>query len=76
MLSGCIRPATCGSASAIPGLHRQPSRDRVDARSNLGAVLVKLGRYQDAIEQYQEALKIAPPDVAPAPAVQPRAGLL
>jgi tetratricopeptide (TPR) repeat protein len=39
--------------------------NRVEARSNLGAVLVKLGRYQDAIDQYQAALKIAAPDVAP-----------
>ena len=33
--------------------------NRVEARSNLGAVLAKLGRYQDAIDQYQAALKIA-----------------
>lgn len=39
--------------------------NRVEARSNLGAVLVKLGRYQDAIEQYQAALKVAADDVAP-----------
>jgi tetratricopeptide (TPR) repeat protein len=38
---------------------------RVDARSNLGAVYVKMGRYQDAIGQYLEALKSAPPDVSP-----------
>jgi len=38
---------------------------RVDARSNLGAVFVKMGRYQDAIGQYLEALKTASPDVAP-----------
>jgi tetratricopeptide (TPR) repeat protein len=38
---------------------------RVDVRSNLGAVLAKMGRYQDAIGQYLEALKTAPPDVAP-----------
>src|SRR5580658_2356832 len=38
---------------------------RVDARSNLGAVLVKMGRYQDAIGQYLEGLKTASPDVAP-----------
>lgn len=34
--------------------------DRAEARSNLGAVLVKLGRYREAIDQYQAALKIAP----------------
>src|SRR3954447_17144618 len=39
--------------------------NRVEARSNLGAVLAKLGRYQDAIDQYQAALKVAPRDVAP-----------
>jgi tetratricopeptide (TPR) repeat protein len=39
--------------------------NRVEARSNLGAVLVKLGRYQDAIDQYQAALKIAAPELAP-----------
>ena len=39
--------------------------NRVEARSNLGAVLVKLGRYQEAIDQYQAALKIASADVAP-----------
>jgi tetratricopeptide (TPR) repeat protein len=38
---------------------------RVDARSNLGAVLVRMGRYQDAIGEYLEALKTARPDVAP-----------
>jgi tetratricopeptide (TPR) repeat protein len=38
---------------------------RVDARSNLGAVLAKMGRYQDAIGQYLEGLKTASPDVAP-----------
>ena len=38
---------------------------RVDARSNLGVVLVKLGRYQDAIKEYKAALEWAPPDVAP-----------
>jgi tetratricopeptide (TPR) repeat protein len=38
---------------------------RVDARSNLGAVLVKMGRYQDAIGQYLEGLKTASPEVAP-----------
>jgi tetratricopeptide (TPR) repeat protein len=38
---------------------------RVDARSNLGAVLAKMGRYQDAIGQYLEGLKTASPNVAP-----------
>jgi tetratricopeptide (TPR) repeat protein len=38
---------------------------RVDARSNLGAVFVRMGRYQDAIGEYLEALKTAQQDVAP-----------
>jgi len=38
---------------------------RVEARSNLGTVLVKLGRYQDAIQQYQAALHVAASDLAP-----------
>jgi tetratricopeptide (TPR) repeat protein len=43
-------------------LATQPGR--VDVRSNLGAVFAGLGRYQDAIGQYLEALKSAPPDIA------------
>jgi tetratricopeptide (TPR) repeat protein len=39
--------------------------NRVEARSNLGAVLAKLGRYQEAIDQYHAALKVADPAVAP-----------
>jgi tetratricopeptide (TPR) repeat protein len=39
--------------------------NRVEARSNLGAVLAKLGRYQEAINEYQAALKVAPHEVAP-----------
>ena len=38
---------------------------RAEARSNLGAVFAKLGRYQEAIEQYQAALKVAPAALAP-----------
>ena len=38
---------------------------RFDARSNLGAVLAKLGRYPEAIEQYEEALRSAPAEFAP-----------
>ena len=38
---------------------------RVDARSNLGAVLAKEGHYQEAIAQYVAALKAASPDVVP-----------
>jgi tetratricopeptide (TPR) repeat protein len=32
--------------------------ERVDARSNLGAALARLGRYVDAIEQYKRALAL------------------
>jgi len=39
--------------------------NRVEARSNLGAVLAKLGRYEDAIDQYRAALKVASSDLAP-----------
>jgi tetratricopeptide (TPR) repeat protein len=36
--------------------------DEAGARSNLGAVLVKLGRYEEAIEEYQKAEKLLPGD--------------
>jgi tetratricopeptide (TPR) repeat protein len=58
--AGELEAAAAGYRACIAA---QPGR--VDARSNLGAVLVKLGRFQDAISQYQEALKLATPDVAP-----------
>jgi tetratricopeptide (TPR) repeat protein len=34
--------------------------NRIEVRSNLGAVFARLGRYQDAIDQYLLALKTAP----------------
>jgi tetratricopeptide (TPR) repeat protein len=34
--------------------------DRIDARSNLGAAYVHLGRYGDAVEQYGKALRVDP----------------
>jgi Flp pilus assembly protein TadD len=37
---------------------------RAETRSNLGAVLVRLGRFQEAIDQYQAALQVAPPQIA------------
>ena len=54
---------TAAEAGYRACLTAQPGR--VDARSNLGAVLVKLGRFQEAIDQYREAIKLAPPEVAP-----------
>ncbi len=44
-------------------LRQDPSN--IQARSNLGAALSGLGRYDEAIEAYQEALKSAPPQVRP-----------
>ena len=38
--------------------------NRVEARSNFGVVLASLGRYQEAIEQYRAAMKLATPEVA------------
>lgn len=37
---------------------------RAETRSNLGAVLVRLGRFQEAIDQYRAALNVATPQVA------------
>ncbi len=39
-------------------LQQQP--DRVEARSNLGAAYMKLGRYEAAVEQYRKALALKP----------------
>src|SRR5215813_12586261 len=39
--------------------------NRAEVRSNLGAVLAKVGRYQEAIEQYRAALRVAPPQILP-----------
>ncbi len=36
---------------------------KIEARSNLGAVLVRVGRYSEAIEQYRIALDGAPPQM-------------
>ncbi len=38
---------------------------RAETRSNLGAVLAHLGRFQEAIEQYKVALEAAPAAIAP-----------
>ncbi len=39
-------------------LEKQP--DRAEARSNLGAALMKLGRFDEAVAQYRKALAIRP----------------
>lgn len=39
-------------------LEKQPAR--VEARSNLGAALIKLGRFEEAIAQYRQALAVRP----------------
>jgi tetratricopeptide (TPR) repeat protein len=39
---------------------------RIESRSNLGAVLSQMGHFEEAIDQYKDALKIAPPEVTPA----------
>ena len=57
--AGDLTAAAAGYEACIAA---DPSR--VDARSNLGAVLVKLGRYQEAIHEYKAALESAPPDVS------------
>jgi len=36
--------------------------DEIGAHSNLGVVLVKLGRYDEAISEYQKAFRLAPDD--------------
>ncbi len=38
--------------------------DRVEVRSNLGVVLAGLGRYQEAIDQYRAAIKLATTEIA------------
>ena len=39
-------------------LAREP--ERIDARSNLGAAFVRLGRYEDAVSEYRRALALDP----------------
>ncbi len=39
--------------------------DRYDARSNLGAALAQLGRYQEAVVEYRRALPASPPQFQP-----------
>jgi tetratricopeptide (TPR) repeat protein len=43
-------------------LEKEPQR--VDARSNLGAAYVRLGRYQDAVREYRRALEVEPEQAA------------
>jgi tetratricopeptide (TPR) repeat protein len=78
-LSGQTPPSGCVLSRAIQ-LHQVGKWDaaireyqaciaaepgRAETRSNLGAIYAKLGRYQDAVDQYRAALKMATPDVAP-----------
>ena len=60
----CIRPATC-SARSTTTRRRSPSfPKRADALSNLGAAYVRLGQYDEAIAQYEAALKTDPLNTA------------
>ncbi len=43
-------------------LEKEPQR--VDARSNLGAAYVRLGRYEDAVREYRRALAVEPEQAA------------
>jgi tetratricopeptide (TPR) repeat protein len=43
-------------------LEKEPRR--VDARSNLGAAYVRLGRYEDAVREYRRALEVEPEQAA------------
>jgi tetratricopeptide (TPR) repeat protein len=43
-------------------LRKEPQR--VDARSNLGAAYVRLGRYEDAVREYRRALEVQPEQAA------------
>src|SRR3954454_24395720 len=79
ILSGQTPPYGCALEHAIqlhqagefPGAIREyqaciaADPNRAEIRSNLGAILSKLGRYQEAIEQYQAALKVAGAEIAP-----------
>ena len=54
-------------AGAVEGYKRcvasQPNS--IESRSNLGAVLSQMGRYEEAVDQYKVALQVAAPDLAP-----------
>jgi tetratricopeptide (TPR) repeat protein len=52
-----------GAIEAYEGaLAKEP--DRIDARSNLGAAYVRLGRYEDAVREYRRALEVDPGQTA------------
>jgi len=57
--AGQLAEAAAGYQACLAA---QPGR--IDARSNLGAVYARMGRFQDAIAQYREALQTAPPEFA------------
>lgn len=65
---GALRLHQAGDLAAAVAAYRvclKAEPGRIDAQSNLGAVLAKMGRYEEAIAEYLEALRSAPPDVAP-----------
>ena len=65
---GAVRLHQAGELAAAAAKYQEclaAEPGRVDARSNLGAVLARLGRYQEAIGEYQKALQVASPDLAP-----------
>lgn len=71
--SGCAlnRAVQLHQSGDLPGAVREyqacltADPNRVEVRSNLGAVYARLGRYQEAIDQYRQAIPHASPVVAP-----------
>ena len=72
--SSCTRPVTCSARSTTYRAALAIAPDRADALSNLGAAYVKLGQFDDAMKQYEAALKADPANTADPH--EPRAGLL
>src|ERR1700719_3418729 len=57
-----------GDLAGAAGLYRQSLKldaANIAARSNLGAALAGLGRYDEAIPEYQQALQAAPEPARP-----------
>ena len=66
-LNGAIRMHQSGDyPGALEGYQAcvAANPNRAETRSNLGAVLAHLGRYQEAIDQYKTALQAATPAIA------------